>query len=35
MVNGEVVAADSPEELEAAIDSKIKELEAWDNLEID
>lgn len=35
MVNGEIIEADSPIELEAAIDTKIKELEAWDNLEID
>ncbi len=35
MVNGEIIEADSPTELEAAIDTKIKELEAWDNLEID
>ncbi|ULO08406.1 YuzB family protein [Paenibacillus sp. 19GGS1-52] len=35
MVNGEIIEADSPIELEAAIDNKIKELEAWDNLEID
>ncbi|MRN56520.1 YuzB family protein [Paenibacillus monticola] len=35
MVNGEIIEAESPLELEAAIDAKIKELEAWDNLEID
>ncbi|WP_025692192.1 YuzB family protein [Paenibacillus zanthoxyli] len=35
MVNGEVIAADSAEELEAAIETKIRELEAWDLLELD
>ncbi|GGF60544.1 hypothetical protein GCM10010912_02180 [Paenibacillus albidus] len=35
MVDGEIVEAATPEELEAAIEAKIKELEAWDNLELD
>jgi len=35
MLDGEIIEADSPEELEAAIDAKIKEMEAWDNLELD
>ncbi|KGE20815.1 YuzB family protein [Paenibacillus wynnii] len=35
MLNGEIIEADSPEELEEAINTKIKELEAWDNLDLD
>ncbi|MFM9280439.1 YuzB family protein [Paenibacillus jiagnxiensis] len=35
MVNGEIVAADSPEALYDAIIAKIKEAEAWDSLDID
>ena len=35
MLNGEIIEADSPEELEDAINAKIKELEAWDNLDLD
>ncbi|WP_150268903.1 YuzB family protein [Paenibacillus tepidiphilus] len=35
MVDGEIIAAETPEELEAAIAAYIKEQEAWDNLEID
>jgi uncharacterized protein YuzB (UPF0349 family) len=35
MLNGEILEADSPEELEETINAKIKELEAWGNLEID
>lgn len=35
MVNGDILEADTPEELEAAIAAAIKEQEAWDNLELD
>lgn len=35
MVEGEIVEGETPAELEKAIELKIKELEAWDNLEID
>jgi uncharacterized protein YuzB (UPF0349 family) len=35
MVDGEIIEAASPEELEAAIEAAIKEQEAWDNLELD
>ncbi|KUP22813.1 MULTISPECIES: YuzB family protein [Paenibacillus] len=35
MVDGEIIEADSPEELEQAIEAAIKEQEAWDSLEID
>ncbi|MNE52902.1 hypothetical protein D3C80_1475990 [compost metagenome] len=35
MVDGEVIEADSPEELEEAIETAIKEQEAWDSLELD
>lgn len=35
MLNGEIIEADSPDELEEAIAAKIKELEAWDNLDLD
>ncbi|MBY9078855.1 YuzB family protein [Paenibacillus sp. HN-1] len=35
LVNGEIIAAGSAEELEEAILAKIKEFEAWNNLEID
>ncbi|MCL6603830.1 MAG: YuzB family protein [Paenibacillus sp.] len=35
MLNGEIIEAESPDELEEAIAAKIKELEAWDNLDLD
>ncbi|UQZ33298.1 UDP-N-acetylmuramoylalanine--D-glutamate ligase [Paenibacillus sp. PK3_47] len=35
MVDGEIITADTPEELEAAVEAAIKEQEAWANLEID
>lgn len=35
MVDGEIVEADSPAGLEAAIEAAIEEAKAWDNLEID
>ncbi|GIP29875.1 YuzB family protein [Paenibacillus sp. J23TS9] len=35
MVNGEIIDADSADELYQAIMAKIKELEAWDSLELD
>ncbi|WP_151737208.1 YuzB family protein ['Paenibacillus yunnanensis' Narsing Rao et al. 2020] len=35
MVDGEIIAAETPEELEEAIAAYIKEQEAWDSLEID
>ncbi|MGF7047077.1 uncharacterized protein YuzB (UPF0349 family) [Paenibacillus sp. DS2015] len=35
MVDGEIVSANSSDELYIAIIEKIKEAEAWDNLEID
>ncbi len=35
MLDGEIIEAETPEELEAAIEAAIKEQEAWDNLEID
>lgn len=35
MVEGEIVTAETPEELEAAIEAKIKEFQAWDELDLD
>jgi len=35
MVEGEIVAAESVDELEIKIDAKIKELEAWFNIDLD
>lgn len=35
MVDGEIVSAESAEELLAAIMAKIKEAEAWDELDLD
>jgi uncharacterized protein YuzB (UPF0349 family) len=35
MLDGEIIEAESPAELEEAIEAAIKEAEAWDNLEID
>lgn len=35
MLNGDIIEAESPEELEEAIVAKIQELEAWDKLELD
>ncbi|OBZ09637.1 UDP-N-acetylmuramoylalanine--D-glutamate ligase [Bacillus sp. FJAT-27264] len=34
MVEGEIVEAETAEELEAAIDAKIKELEEWFNIDL-
>jgi uncharacterized protein YuzB (UPF0349 family) len=34
MVEGEIVEAETPAELEKAIEAKIKELEAWENLDL-
>lgn len=35
MVEGEIVEAETAEELEQAIDTKIKEMEAWFNIDLD
>jgi len=35
MVEGDIVAADTVDELEKKIDTKIKELEAWFNMDLD
>ncbi|WP_379130452.1 YuzB family protein [Paenibacillus sp. sgz500958] len=35
MLDGEIIEADTPEELEEAINTKIKEQEAWDKLMLD
>lgn len=35
MVDGEIIEADSPEELEQAIEAAIQEAAAWDSLDID
>lgn len=35
MVDGEIIEADSPEELEKAIEAAIQTASAWDSLDID